>query len=233
MSIVSTETSVADLVTDRPARSRVFERLGIDYCCGGDHSLAEACTKKNLDPETVVRMLDVAAEGTPAKSKTDWSEASLAALVDHIESTHHEYLRRELPRLKRLIAKTNRAHGNQVSWLQPVQNVFESLRADLIDHMQSEEEYVFPAIRTLAAGRVLPDGSSLDDAALEQMESEHDQAGSALERLRDLTGEYTPPDWACPTFRAAVDGLRELEADMHRHVHKENNILFPRARSLA
>lgn len=230
---ISPDLSVAQLVTDRPARARVFERLGIDYCCGGDHSLAEACTKNDLDTSTVVQMLDVVAESAPAEPTRNWSDVPLTDLIDHIKEAHHKYLRRELPRLERLIGKTNRAHGDQVSWLAPVQSLFLSLREDLMDHMQSEEEYVFPAIRTLAEGRVLPDGSSLDASALEQMEDEHDEAGSALEQLRSLTNEYTPPEWACPTFRAAIDGLRELESDMHQHVHKENNILFPRARSLA
>lgn len=233
MSAVSADTSVAQLVTDRPARARVFEQLGIDYCCGGERPLAEACAEKNLDPKTVVKMLDVAAEAASAEPTTDWSDVSLTNLIEHITSTHHDYLRRELPRLERLLAKTCRAHGDQVSWLQPAWTVFQSLKQDLFDHMKSEEEYVFPAIRTLAAGRVLPDGSSLDGSAIEQMEDEHDEAGRALQQLRTLTSEYTPPEWACPTFRAALDGLRELEGDMHRHVHKENNILFPRARSLA
>lgn len=229
----SPDTAVADLVIDRPARARVFERLGIDYCCGGDHSLTEACRKNDLDPDTVVRMLDATEESPSDTDTTDWSEATLGDLIDHITSTHHDYLRRELPRLDDLLADVTNAHGHAISWLSRVQSVFRTLKADLFDHMRSEEEYVFPAIRTLEEGRVLPDGSTLEHATLEQMEAEHDDAGTMLEQLRDLTDGYTPPEGACPKFRAALDGLRELETDMHQHVHKENNVLFPKARSLA
>lgn len=232
MTAISTKTSLGQLVTESPARARIFERLGVDYCCGGDRSLAEACREQGLDPDTVVQMLDAVAEAS-TEPTTDWTEASLSDLIDHIVSTHHDYLRRELPRLNQLLTKVTRVHGSDFSWLEQTRNVFQALKADLEDHMQSEEEYVFPAIRTLEAGRLLPDGSTLDDAPLEQMVEEHDEAGSALDQLRSLTNDYTPPEGACATFQAALDGLRELEADMHQHVHKENNILFPRAKSLA
>lgn len=233
MPALSLDAPVADLVIHDPARARIFEQLGIDYCCGGNQSLADACRKQDLDPETVLRMLDAAAQPASDDEGIDWSNRSVQDLIDHITSTHHDYLRRELPRLTRLWTQVVHAHGSEFSWVERVRDLFQSLKADLERHMESEEEFVFPAIRTLAEGRVLPDGSTLESRFLEQMESEHDEAGSALARLRELTNEYTPPEGACPKFRAAIDGLRELEADMHRHVHKENNILFPRARSLA
>lgn len=229
----SPDRPISDLLADHPARARIFEHLGIDYCCGGERSLAEACKEKDLDPDTVVRMLDAAAEGPAPPTGTEWTSQPLRTLIDHIKSTHHSYLRRELPRLDQLVEKVTRVHGSEFSWLQRLRDHFQALNADLQSHMESEEEYVFPAIRTLEAGRVLPDGSTLDVTALEQMEAEHDEAGSILTHLRDLTNEYTPPGGVCATFRAMIDGLRELEADMHQHVHKENNILFPRARSLA
>ena len=226
---LSPDTSVATLVTDRPARARIFERLGIDYCCGGDHSLAEAARKNGLDPETVVQMLDAAATASSGNDTTDWTSASLGALIDHIESTHHDYLRRELPRLESLLTRVTQAHGATHTWLRPTLETFLSLKDDLESHMVSEEERVFPSIRRLAE----PESTGVDDDGIEQMMDEHDEAGAALEQLRELTDDHTPPEDACPKFRAALDGLRELEADMHQHVHKENNILFPRARSLA
>jgi len=227
------DTSVAELVTERPARARIFEELGIDYCCGGDHSLAEACRKNNLDPDTVVQMLDAATEATSAVDTTDWSEVSLAALIDHIVDTHHAYLRRELPRLEELLMRVTSAHGADVSWLHPVLEVFQTLKLDLETHMVSEEERVFPSIRSLEATEETAEASSLDEEGIDVMIKEHDDSGAALERLRELTNGYTPPEGACPKFRAAMDGLRKLETDMHQHVHKENNILFPRARRLA
>ena len=230
---LSPHISVGQLVTDVPERARIFEKLGIDYCCGGDQSLAEACREQDLDPDTVVRMLDTVAAAAPSPSRPNWDDAPLDDLIDHIVATHHGFLRRELPRLQDLLADVTHAHGDDVAWLAPVHNLFGTLKTELESHMESEEDYVFPAIRTLAKGRVLPDGSSLDTSAVEQMMAEHDDAGSLLTRLRTLTNEYTPPEGACSTFEAALQGLQELEADMHRHVHKENNILFPRARRLA
>lgn len=231
MPSLSTDTPVADLVIEDPARARVFERLDIDYCCGGDHSLAEACRKKNLDPDTVVQMLDTAADAD-AGTSTDWSEASLGDLIDHIVSTHHDYLRRELPRLEDLLMQVTRAHGAHSPWLEPVLEIFQTLKLDLETHMMSEEERVFPSIRALETENGTGE-ADLDEDGIEKMIGEHDDTGTALERLRELTDDYTPPEHACPKFRAAMDGLRELEEDTHRHVHKENHILFPRARSLA
>lgn len=230
---LSPHTPVGALVAEKPARARIFEALDIDYCCGGDRTLAAACQAQNLDPDTVARMLDTLPNGPADSAPTDWTEAPLGDLIDHIVDAHHGFLHREMPRLQRLLAKVTRAHGKDVAWLAPVNDLFGTLKEELEAHMESEEGYVFPAIRTLAQGRVLPDGSTLDTATVEQMVDEHDDAGSMLQRLRDLTNGYTPPTDACATFRTVLDGLRELEADMHQHVHKENNILFPRARRLA
>lgn len=224
-------TSVAQLVTDRPARARVFETLGIDYCCGGDHSLAEACRKNDLDPDTVVRMLDALSAPT-LSDETDWTEAPLGALIDHIVETHHAFLRRELPELETLLLRVVDAHGDEVDWLSPVLEVFQALKPDLETHMMTEEERVFPSIRALTDGAE-GDGAPLDTTGIDAMIKEHDDSGAALERLRTLTNDYTPPEDACPKFRSALDRLRSLELDMHQHIHKENNILFPRARSLA
>jgi regulator of cell morphogenesis and NO signaling len=226
--MVSLDTPVATLVVDRPSRARIFERLGIDYCCGGDHSLAEAARKNDLDPETVVQMLDAVADASSSVDSTDWTDAPLESLIDHIESTHHDYLRRALPRLEALLTRVTQAHGGQYAWLRPALETFLSLKDDLEAHMEREEEQVFPSIRRLAG-----QGSEDVDDGIEQMIDEHDEAGAALDQLRELTDDYTPPEDACPRFRAALDGLHELESDMHRHVHKENNLLFPRARSLA
>jgi regulator of cell morphogenesis and NO signaling len=225
----SPDTPVADLVNDHPARARIFEQLGIDYCCGGDHSLAEACRKHDLDPDTVVQMLDAATETAPAQETNDWTEASLGELIDHIVDTHHAYLRNELAPLEQLLSRVANAHGSEVSWLAPTLEVFQTLKLDLQTHMMSEEERVFPSIRALETD----DASNIDENGVEKMIGEHDDTGTALERLRDLTNDYTPPENACPKFRAAMERLRELEMDLHQHIHKENNILFPRARSLA
>jgi regulator of cell morphogenesis and NO signaling len=230
---VSPETSVGILVAERPARTRIFERLGIDYCCSGDRTLADACRDQDLDPDTVATMLDAAADSGPAaESATDWRTAPLADLMEHITSTHHAFLRRELPRLDTHLSKVARVHGEEAGWIVDVKDEFDALKEDLESHMQKEETIVFPFIQALANGETTPDTSTLDGDPLALMEAEHDGAGTALKRIRDLSDGYSVPDWACSTFRAAVDGLRELEQDLHQHIHKENNALFPRARSL-
>ncbi len=229
---LSPDTPVAELVTDQPGRARIFEELGIDYCCGGDRSLAEACQNNDLDPDTVVRMLDAAIETRPSDTR-DWSEAELGTLIDHIVETHHEYLRTELPHLEQLLDRVTSAHGAEHSWLEPTMEVFQTLKLDVETHIMSEEQRVFPSIRTLESNGSDPETADLDEDGIEKMIREHDDSGTALERLRELTNGYTPPEDACPKFRAALQGLEELEADMHQHIHKENNILFPRARSLA
>ena len=172
-----------------------------------------------------------AAQG-PAADSVDWTERTLSDLIDHIERTHHAFLRDELPRLTGLVHKVARVHGDTTPWMVSIKEVFDDLRPALEGHMQKEEEVVFPMIRALEAGEPLPEPSSLGRDPIQLMEDEHDDAGDALKRMNALSDGYTPPDDACGTFRAALDGLARLEADMHQHVHKENNLLFPRARKL-
>lgn len=135
---ILTHTTVAQLVTDRPARARVFERLGIDYCCNGDRPLAKACRENDLDPTTVADLLDAAVDAN-SSSPTDWTNAPLGALIDHIVDTHHAYLRRGLPQLETLLMQVTEAHGAEVPWLDPVLEVFQTLRLDLETHMMTEE----------------------------------------------------------------------------------------------
>jgi regulator of cell morphogenesis and NO signaling len=219
--------TVGELVAERPARSRIFEELGIDYCCGGKLSLAEACARKGLDPDEVSRRL---AATEVAESETDWRAAPLAALADHIVSTHHAFLRRELPRLRGLLAKLARVHGDRHPELRDALAVFGPFADELTEHMMKEERVLFPLITGLESGRVPRTPFVLQPIAV--MEAEHDDAGRALAEMRRLTGGYALPADGCGTYRAAMAGLAELEADMHEHVHKENSILFPRAARL-
>ena len=232
MLTITPDTTIKSLVVDDARRTRLFERLGIDYCCGGKRPLREVCAERDLDPNTVIQMLQAFEADQDSAEDTDWSEASLGALIDHIEGTHHAYLRDELPRLERLLKKVAAVHGEQVPWMVDVRDVFGGLKSELLDHLAKEEEVVFPLIRALEKGDDLPENATLA-GGIHLMEDEHDAAGAALEDMRALTDGFTPPEWACGTFRAALSGLAELEADTHRHVHKENNILFERARALA
>jgi regulator of cell morphogenesis and NO signaling len=220
----SLSSRVGDLVVERPARARVFEALRIDYCCGGKQSLEEACRSRDLDPATVAAVLD-ALETSPAQEESDWASASLGALCDHIVEAHHGYLRRELPRLSTLLEKVERAHAEERPEVRDVRGAFERLRTELESHLEAEERSLFPAARLVEAGGT-PDGSLRPE--LTAYEDEHAAAGALLERLSVLTGGHDAASALCNTHRAALDGLRELERDLHEHIHEENNVLFPR-----
>jgi regulator of cell morphogenesis and NO signaling len=233
MKTISVDTTVGEIVRGAPARSRIFENLGIDYCCGGKKPLAEVCQAKNLDPATVIAMLN-ALDSTADAPSANPDAMGLAELCDHIERAHHDYLREELPRLDFMTRKVAAVHGDHEARLIEVRRVFESFNAAMTAHTDDEEAVVFPKIRQLAAAN----GNRADivtelKATFAKLESEHDNAGAALERFKELTDSYTPPDWACNTFRALYDGLWQLEKNMHQHVHKENNILFVKALAAA
>lgn len=229
MKTITPETTVGELVRAVPARSRIFENLGVDYCCGGKKPLAEVCRAKNLDPATVIAMLNALDSAADAPSANP-DAMGLAELCDHIERAHHDYLREELPRLDFMTRKVAAVHGDHEARLIEVRRVFESFNAAMTAHTDEEEAVVFPKIRQLEAANGDKAGIVAElKATFEKLESEHDSAGGALERFKELTDSYTPPDWACNTFRAMYDALAKLERNMHQHVHKENNILFVKA----
>lgn len=229
---IERETAVGRLVAERPARSRVFEAVRIDYCCGGKVSLGEACRKRGIEPDVVIDLLRLSDEDAERAGEEDVDPAGmgLGELADHIEQTHHRYLREELPRLERIVEKVANVHGKSERGLITVRRAFNRLHEELMSHMMKEERILFPMIRELEAGGEGAGGCVRSIAGpIRQMESEHDDAGDALRIMNEATNGYTPPEWACNTYRAMLDGLAQLEADMHRHVHKENNVLFPRA----
>ncbi|MBP7950924.1 MAG: iron-sulfur cluster repair di-iron protein [Verrucomicrobiales bacterium] len=229
MTSIAPETTVGELVRAVPHRSRIFEKLGIDYCCGGKKPLAEVCRAKGLDTNTVVAML-AALEGAPDATSANPDAMGLAELCDHIERAHHDYLREELPRLDFMTRKVAAVHGPDEPRLVEVRKIFEVFSDKMSAHTQEEEELVFPKIRQLEDQHTDKAARTEElKAVFARLESEHDSAGEALERFRELTDGYTPPDWACNTFRALYDALGKLENNMHQHVHKENNVLFPRA----
>jgi regulator of cell morphogenesis and NO signaling len=226
---VTAETTVGEIVRAMPARARIFEPLGIDYCCGGKKPLAEVCQTKGLDPATVVAMLS-ALDGLPEGTAINPDTLSLVELCDHIERAHHDYLREELPRLDFMTRKVAAVHGEHEPRLLDVRRVFESFQAEITAHTQEEDETIFPAIRLLesATGNKAAAAAKLKEA-FAKLEAEHENAGAALAQFKELTDHYTPPAWACNTFRALYDGLDKLEKNTHQHVHKENHVLFPRA----
>ena len=233
MNCIDSNCSVGALVREKPSRSRVFDRFGIDFCCGGKVSLAQACTKRGVPLEKIVNAIEIDDSRTLEDNLVDADSMTLSDLCDHIEATHHAYLRQELPRLDQMTEKVARVHGDKEPKLREIRAVFLELQAELMPHMMKEEQILFPIIRKLEDCIARPEfhcGSV--NNPIRQMEHEHEHAGDALKRIRELTNDFAPPEWACNTYRAMFDGLKELEANMHQHVHKENNVLFVKAAEL-
>lgn len=230
MQTLNANTTVGDFVRENPNRARVFESLQIDYCCGGKVPLEQACKKQGLEPSAVLSQLEQCDQSGRSDSLVDADSMTLTELADHIEATHHAYLKEELPRLDFMTDKVARVHGEHEPRLAQTRQAFLALKAELEPHMMKEERILFPIIRQLeqADGPLQFHCGSVANP-IRQMEHEHDQAGGALGVLSESTDRYMPPEWACNTYRAMLDSLARLETDMHQHVHKENNVLFPKA----
>jgi len=227
------EKTVREIAIENPASVRVFEKLGIDYCCGGRKPLAQACAEAGVSTD---RALDLLANATPADaaSELEWKAMRLSTLTSHIVARHHDLARREMPRIEALAHKVKSRHGNAHPELNEIEELFLSLAQELSTHMMKEEQMLFPYIESIEAAErggkaapIMPFGSVARPIAV--MTADHDDAGALLARMRELSSGYAIPDGACPTYRAFYNALEEFERDMHHHVHLENNILFPRA----
>jgi regulator of cell morphogenesis and NO signaling len=224
MTGIAAERSLAELVTAVPGAARVLERFALDYCCGGQERLGDACARRGVDPAAVLAALAELAPGP----EPDWASMPPERLVDHLEASHHAFLRGELPRLGALAQKVAAVHGRRHPELEEALATLAALRADLEPHLLKEERVLFPMIRELAAAARMPafhSGSLRNPISV--MRVEHDRVGELFARLRARTGGYRTPADGCASYRALFEGLAELEADTHLHVHKENNLLFP------
>ncbi|QRV14924.1 iron-sulfur cluster repair di-iron protein [Haloterrigena salifodinae] len=224
---IDPERRLGALVRDNPEFASVFESVGIDYCCGGDDSLERACADADLEVGVVVdRLRDARSDG--GDGTDDWD--SLSALVDDIVENHHDYLRAELPPLERTVRKVVRVHGDDHPELHDVESMFLDLEDEVTHHIEDEEENVFPELERLEDETALTgDEEAQVRKAIDHLEDEHDAAAAHLERLRSLTDDYAVPEGACTSYRNMLDRLQLLEEDMHLHIHKENNVLFPDA----
>ena len=235
---INATTTVRELVGRYRQTRPVFEQYGIDYCCGGGQSLAAVAKARGLALPALVAALKQAIENPPVapeQAEKDWYAEPLASLVDHIVRTHHAYLNQALPRLRKLVATVLNAHQAQHgAMLQEVQRLFASLDEELSSHLMKEERMLFPyivAVEEAARKGLAPPFPPFGTVGnpIRQMEHEHESAGGVLEKFRQVTGDYALPADACPTFATLYDELQRLEADLHQHIHLENNILFPRA----
>jgi regulator of cell morphogenesis and NO signaling len=233
---ITPDTRIADVAAQNPATIRVFQRYGIDFCCGGKRPLAEACAEKQVTFREL--QADLESAGAPATTEIPGADAKLTDLVRYIVDRYHAELRIELPRLGQMAAKVLDVHGERFPDMLPaLAATFRGLRDELEMHMMKEERILFPYIERLEAlagtGEELPSSPfGSIQAPIGMMEHEHDDAARDLARLRQLTNGYTPPADACNTFRGLYHGLAELEKALHEHIHLENNVLFPRATAL-
>jgi len=223
-------TPVGEIVARYPSTSRILDRAGVDFCCGGKRSLAEACRTKGIAVDALIGQLEGELAAIADEPDTSLAEASLPALARYIVERFHVPLREELPRLGRMVERVLEAHGRAHPEVIPeLARVFRHFRAELEEHMAKEEATLFPAVEALALEA--PGVASGAFAVVAALEAEHQEAGAALARMRQLTRDFALPAGACNTFRALYDGLARLESDMHLHVHLENSVLFPRAQA--
>jgi len=234
MDITITKT-VRELALEIPDATRVFEKFGIDYCCGGEKIFSEACAAAGLSTDEVLQSLKQAGQTTPLVGETtDWLTQPLSKLTSYIVETHHTFTRDELDRLIPLLSKVCSVHGDNHPELLQVQNLFQDLYRDLIPHMHKEEMVLFPFIeqmdRAVSAGRPAPVpffGTVTNPIRMMMME--HDRAGEILKELRQVSNGFTVPSDGCISYETMYKALVALEKDLHKHIHLENNILFPRA----
>ena len=231
MSHAFDRSTVGEIVGRDFRTAAVFEEFGIDFCCGGRRSLAEACRTAAVDPATVERALQAlsAAGGAIDGDVMQWP---VAGLIDHIVATHHAYTRSALPLIGRYLAKLVEVHGARHPELSSIAMSFDRMGHELLQHMMKEECVLFPYLRELAArDGHRPSGSPFRtvESPIRMMEREHRNAGDEMRLIRALTNGYRVPADGCATYRVCFAELLRFERDLHRHVHLENNVLFPKA----
>ena len=230
------DTTIGAIVSGDYRAAAVFQRYGIDFCCGGGRTIEDACRAKSLDPGAV--LADVAREcATTDAAAPQFATWEPTALMDHIVSTHHAYVRQALTTISAHTRKLADVHGANHPELVEVDRLFAAVAVEMTSHMMKEEHILFPFIVQLqeAAGQggpapFIPFGTVANP--IHMMEEEHESAGNAMARIRELTGGYQVPADGCTTYRVGLRELDQFEQDLHAHVHLENNILFPKAMKL-
>jgi regulator of cell morphogenesis and NO signaling len=221
---------VGKIVAEQPDVARIFEKHKIDYCCQGATTLVDACKRKKVDLKQVVKEIQQVVSLQNRRDGTAWNAAPLVQLIRNIVETHHGFLRTELPRISALVAKVNEVHGENHPEMAEILATYEAMREELESHMLMEERVLFPAIELIEVRQLagnFPFGSVTNP--IDIIEHKHDEVGTALRKLRRLSDDFAPTAEACTTWRIMLEALENLEQDIHQHIHKENNILFPRA----
>lgn len=222
-------STLADIVKNDFRSAAVLSEYKLDFCCKGGRTMKEACETRGINPiEVLARIEEVCLSSVVEEN---YNNQNLEELTQHIVEKHHEFVRRTAPVITAHLNKVARVHGQNHPEVVSVAHLFEKIKTDLEDHLIKEELVLFPYIRSLAADGTPPHHYPFNSVAMpvRNMMTEHEMAGEDMEEIRLLTGDYVPPEDACTTYRIAYKELEEFEADLHKHVHLENNILFPRA----
>lgn len=225
------QTTVRDVVAADFRAAAIFQQHGLDFCCGGGRTIADACQAKGVSIEELSKKLEELA-ATPAAGIPQFNLWSPALLVDYIVGNHHRYVRETAPTILAHAKKVARVHGDHRPETVRIAELFEGVVRELDQHMQKEEGILFPAIKRIAGGAgsapaAMPFGSIRNP--IRMMEMEHQDAGNDMAEIRQLSHDFTPPEDACMTYRVLYQELHAFEQDLHQHVHLENNILFPKA----
>ena len=227
------ETKVKDIALSNPAARQILEDAGLDYCCGGGKSLHEACLHADVPAEEILNRLRENSKHVDP-DEASWTSAPLSDLTRHIRDRHHRYVREAIARVQPLLDKVDAKHGKNHSEIADIRRLFTEVGREMIMHMQKEEQILFPYIDALERARsthssVEPPFFQTVRNPIHAMMKEHDAAGELVKQIREASLEYTTPADVCTSYKALYRDLREFEADLHQHVHLENNILFPRA----
>ncbi len=229
--ITNNNSTIGELVAADYRAATVFESFGIDFCCKGGRTLEEACEKKKIDPETVQQELEKVLS-TPNQGNINVGSWPLDLLADYIEKTHHRYVEERVPLLLQYLNKLCKVHGEAHPELIGIYKLFSESAGELTAHMKKEELILFPFIRKMV--KYQKEGKSMDTPhfgsvrnPILMMMEEHEAEGDRFEKIAQLTSGYVPPQDACNTYRVTYALLDEFEKDLHRHIHLENNILFP------
>lgn len=229
--------TIGEIVSDDYRTAQVFKKYGLDFCCGGKRSVGEACERKGVDMDALMADIDnlSKSEGEDGHNYSEWSPAFL---VDYIINNHHHFVRHKLPEIKDYATKVAKVHGKTYPVLNEMLGTLLVLKDEMLSHLEAEERILFPYIKKLvrakeegkSAERELQFGTAAQ--AIDMMEAEHDEAGKLMAQLEEMGNGFNPPEDACTTFRVYFQNLEGFRDDLHKHVHLENNILFPKALEL-
>ncbi|MBD3638798.1 MAG: iron-sulfur cluster repair di-iron protein [Crocinitomicaceae bacterium] len=235
MSIVEEKKTVGKMVAEDYRKAEVFKKYGIDFCCGGNISLSQACEEKRVNIDAVQAELDEI-DSRQEPPEHDFESWELDMLVDHIVAIHHAYVRSANPTIREFVNRVKMVHGMNKPNVSEISDRFDALTEELELHMHKEEAILFPYIKQLVAAKKTGDRVAAPFGSVQNpinmMLHEHDSAGNEIEIIQKLTEDYTPPKGACATHRVSYAQLKEYADDLMRHIHLENNILFPRAIAL-